>query len=555
MFCARCGKTLPENATSCNVCGLNFGDTRFYNAVNTSAQAVIYPGDDVFELYFRPELHDDQQEPNVSEDDSSRYAEGYTHSSYTRTSYTTRPDMATNGAKDERTTYRPAFEGSSIPEDMRSAHDQEEAQAAAEEAEEAGAEVEGTEAAAEESAGDESHSYAKTREGRSSIREMEQDLQMSEIDLSKLVTSPIEIRELAGIDPSITEKIQQLESEPQPRIRLGRRAAAFGDYEEAAQPADETYAEEAYADDTYTAESNPDMVEPNGDFEYADYEEDDELRHTNFNLKRILQILGAIVVVVALCIGGVMWINYIRGTQSSAPIENVGEDLYTQGITLIKSHASTENISKILTDYSSQGSSLTALSAQLQQSAAAVDALLPENATENEQLFMTALKKIETNIANCIISDAMAVSQNDTAAVDASDSRWAVVENSISMLEAADSAAALTAIINGEVIDVQKVEATPTPEPEINYNTLSKGDKSDEVVDMQTRLVDLGYLKETPDGAFGSKTQTAVKIFQQMAGLPVTGIADNATLVALYDDAAPRADANTPAAGTETKSE
>ena len=74
----------------------------------------------------------------------------------------------------------------------------------------------------------------------------------------------------------------------------------------------------------------------------------------------------------------------------------------------------------------------------------------------------------------------------------------------------------------------------------MNYNTLSKGDKSDEVLDMQNRLFELGFLLDDRDGAFGSKTQTAVKMFQQVAGLPITGIADSATLNALYADDAPR---------------
>jgi peptidoglycan hydrolase-like protein with peptidoglycan-binding domain len=117
-----------------------------------------------------------------------------------------------------------------------------------------------------------------------------------------------------------------------------------------------------------------------------------------------------------------------------------------------------------------------------------------------------------------------------------------VVTNSIGMLKTAKSTAELTAIINGEVVDVKKqAEVTPTPEPAVNYNTLSKGDKSPEVLDMQNRLIELGYLNDTPDGAFGAKTQTAVKIFQQVMGLPVTGIADNATLNAIYADDAPRA--------------
>ena len=155
---------------------------------------------------------------------------------------------------------------------------------------------------------------------------------------------------------------------------------------------------------------------------------------------------------------------------------------------------------------------------------------------------MEALEKIETNITNCIISDAIAVGAQDENAAAESDARWQVVTNSIGMLKTAQSTVELTAIINGEVVDIkEQAKATPTPEPAVNYNTLSKGDKSDEVVEMQTRLIELGYLSDDADGAFGKNTQTAVKIFQQVAGLTVTGIADNDTLNALYADDAPRA--------------
>ena len=46
-------------------------------------------------------------------------------------------------------------------------------------------------------------------------------------------------------------------------------------------------------------------------------------------------------------------------------------------------------------------------------------------------------------------------------------------------------------------------------------------------------------LVDDRDGDFGSKTQTAVKLFQQAAGLEATGIADSATLTRMYADDAP----------------
>ena len=60
------------------------------------------------------------------------------------------------------------------------------------------------------------------------------------------------------------------------------------------------------------------------------------------------------------------------------------------------------------------------------------------------------------------------------------------------------------------------------------------------MLELQNRLFALGFLLDDRDGAFGSKTQTAVKLFQQAAGLEATGIADNETQKRLYAEDAPR---------------
>ena len=48
---------------------------------------------------------------------------------------------------------------------------------------------------------------------------------------------------------------------------------------------------------------------------------------------------------------------------------------------------------------------------------------------------------------------------------------------------------------------------TPTPVP---YKELKKGDKGEEVRELQDKLIELGYLDGTADGVFGSKTEEAV---------------------------------------------
>ena len=71
------------------------------------------------------------------------------------------------------------------------------------------------------------------------------------------------------------------------------------------------------------------------------------------------------------------------------------------------------------------------------------------------------------------------------------------------------------------------------------YPTLVRGDKGLSLIwTLQQRLKDLGYYTIKVDGIFGSGTQRAVRLFQEVNGLKETGIADNATQVLLYSSAA-----------------
>ena len=67
--------------------------------------------------------------------------------------------------------------------------------------------------------------------------------------------------------------------------------------------------------------------------------------------------------------------------------------------------------------------------------------------------------------------------------------------------------------------------------------SLKVEDENDDVLQMQQRLEDLGYLKkedENVTGYYGEMTAQAVKDFQKRNGLKETGVADNATLKALF---------------------
>lgn len=69
----------------------------------------------------------------------------------------------------------------------------------------------------------------------------------------------------------------------------------------------------------------------------------------------------------------------------------------------------------------------------------------------------------------------------------------------------------------------------------INLNqTLRSGMKNNDVLNMQNRLLALGYMFVKPSGLYADGTEQAVKDFQYLNGLPTTGIADPATLQKMY---------------------
>lgn len=62
-----------------------------------------------------------------------------------------------------------------------------------------------------------------------------------------------------------------------------------------------------------------------------------------------------------------------------------------------------------------------------------------------------------------------------------------------------------------------------------NPDTLSRGDKGDDVAEAQRLLAAIGY-RVTADGDFGPNTENAVKEYQRVTNRLVTGIIDPATM-------------------------
>lgn len=83
-----------------------------------------------------------------------------------------------------------------------------------------------------------------------------------------------------------------------------------------------------------------------------------------------------------------------------------------------------------------------------------------------------------------------------------------------------------------------KSDVVPTPDPAQQYTTLSRGDKSDAVLDLQKRLIELGYLAGKADGSYGEKTQTAVSKAQKDFAMDENGTATPDFQVKLFSDEA-----------------
>ena len=79
--------------------------------------------------------------------------------------------------------------------------------------------------------------------------------------------------------------------------------------------------------------------------------------------------------------------------------------------------------------------------------------------------------------------------------------------------------------------------AVPDTAASSDYETLEKGDKGNEVVELQDVLQQLGYLtRDQVTGVYDTNTVEAVKLFQQYNGLSVDGKAGSATQTKLFSD-------------------
>ena len=92
-------------------------------------------------------------------------------------------------------------------------------------------------------------------------------------------------------------------------------------------------------------------------------------------------------------------------------------------------------------------------------------------------------------------------------------------------------------------------QVTPDPSAPTRAPLLKTGSIGQQVVQLQNRLIELGYLTGDADGQFGPATENAVILFQQQNGLDADGKVGPSTSALLYSDQARRFTATpTPAA-------
>ncbi|MBQ3170214.1 MAG: peptidoglycan-binding protein, partial [Clostridia bacterium] len=92
---------------------------------------------------------------------------------------------------------------------------------------------------------------------------------------------------------------------------------------------------------------------------------------------------------------------------------------------------------------------------------------------------------------------------------------------------------------NADLATLRILYSSEAPESSIRTKTLAKNDTGSDVTRLQNRLTNKGYMSASIDGDYGTITETAVKIYQKVAGLTETGTADVKTLKSLFSSSAP----------------
>lgn len=527
MFCANCGKTLKNGASTCPHCGAPVGENHFQGLPYTAAQPKIAPGEtEKLAEQFRP---------------------------YTRTTYMGSGEP--EGDVLSRTTYRPVLdeESASAPEDGEAPAQEAPASEgeSAPEAEAAENRGNGVEALFDEPKGKDDAEDGAAPSSESDAQEdgeAEAVEDAVDIDPASIHVEPVKV----DAEPEISEESKRILSGEAPvhneRVKrsLLTDKLPFG-RKEADRP---LFGEEKEEDGVPVPEDAADAESDDTSSEEFDFGRGERARRLNFDYITIAKYAAIALVIIAVFVGGYLWIDYMISGRDSSPIDGVSQALYDSGTQYVSTLTEDAFRAEMIQLY--QTDSLAFLE-RVDSMLAEADAMLPESPRENDALFIEAMRHIITNVGNALSVDSMnapllanASAEEQATINTASQNNWQIVQNGIAALSEATTATGLTNIINSQTVtvNVQQVEeipqeTEPTPDPS-QYTSLSKDMRSEEVQAMQERLIELGYLDDSADGVFGNNTLIAVKFFQQDAGFDVDGIASPEMQALLFSEDAPR---------------
>ena len=527
MFCANCGKTLKNGASTCPHCGAPVGENHFQGLPYTAAQPKIAPGEtEKLAEQFRP---------------------------YTRTTYMGSGEP--EGDVLSRTTYRPVLdeESASAPEDGETPAQEAPASEgeSAPEAEAAENRGNGVEALFDEPKGKDDAEDGAAPSSESDAQEdgeAEAVEDAVDIDPASIHVEPVKV----DAEPEISEESKRILSGEAPvhneRVKrsLLTDKLPFG-RKEADRP---LFGEEKEEDGVPVPEDAADAESDDTSSEEFDFGRGERARRLNFDYITIAKYAAIALVIIAVFVGGYLWIDYMISGRDSSPIDGVSQALYDSGTQYVSTLTEDAFRAEMIQLY--QTDSLAFLE-RVDSMLAEADAMLPESPRENDALFIEAMRHIITNVGNALSVDSMnapllanASAEEQATINTASQNNWQIVQNGIAALSEATTATGLTNIINSQTVtvNVQQVEeipqeTEPTPDPS-QYTSLSKDMRSEEVQAMQERLIELGYLDDSADGVFGNNTLIAVKFFQQDAGFDVDGIASPEMQALLFSEDAPR---------------
>ncbi len=521
MFCSNCGKTLKPGENQCPHCGMPVSESPFSSMSYTAAPP--------------PENARPERPARQSED-------GY--APVTRTTYT-QMDEREQGDVYSRTTYRaPLSEEENAP--------QEPGPAANQPGQGESAPMDG------ESTGQDLSSAVPLDKVYESIPDLEEGEETAEIPPLPPVNRP-------GISEEVRRYMEEAEQERRHAASrpAKKRFSLFGlmgsdsrqQEEEAPMDADlseagtqsEPQAQEAAGEsqETQAGKAEPAAAKTAAQKIKAIGKKTSGKKAAagKVPVKKIVGMVVALGVILVVLIQGVRYLKYV--TTPRAKVPTVSMELYDKGMELIQSHVTDEYRAEIVQLYQ-QDTSGAAATARQQQELDEIQALLNEDQSqrlEDDALFVKALMAIQQNINNACTYDFLAASNaSDTQLEDLktqADDQWSEVQNLLKRLENATETRDLENLNTG-ANEILTATPEPTPEPEVEYTTLKRGQKnSTEVKRLQNRLYELGYFNDVRDGDFGSKTEQAVKRFQKTVGLEADGVATPELQQLLFADDAP----------------